>query len=52
LLRAGHLIEQALLASKAGIEAAVAEGAIPGFMDAFGHTHQPHPIARVMLQGT
>ena len=51
LLWGRQLIEQAWLASKAGIEAAVAEWAIPGFMDALGHTHQPHPIAQVMLQG-
>jgi len=46
-----QLIEQAGLAISAGIEAAVAQRALPLLMQPAWHAHQPHLIAQVVLQG-
>jgi len=48
----GQLIEQTGLAIGLGIEAAVAHWALALLVQLARHSHQPHPIAQVMLQGT
>ena len=52
LLWAGQLIEQARLAISVAIKADMTEGALTLLMQPAWNTHQPHPIAQVMLQGT
>jgi len=46
-----QLIKQAGLAINAGIEAEVPQRAQALLMQPARHTHQPHPIAQVVLQG-
>jgi hypothetical protein len=52
LLWGRQLIEQALLASGVAIKADVTQRAVTLLMQPPWDTHQPHPIAQVMLQGT
>ena len=52
MLWAGQLIEQARLAISVAIKADMTEGALTLLMQPAWNTHQPHPIAQVMLQGT
>ena len=52
MLRAGQLIEQALLAIGMAIKADVTQRALSLLMQPARHAHQPDPITQVVLQGT